>query len=73
MTKRYIPDQESGEFHNMTEAQPDEPDEETFVHYSDYETLVDAAREAVIDLDFKYEKSAKLHLEKALTSVGEEI
>jgi len=35
--------------------------------------LGDAAREAVIDLDLKYEKSAKLHLEKALTSVGEEI
>jgi hypothetical protein len=64
MTKRYTPQAPGLAYQD---------EEGDFVHYLDYKTLVDAAREAVIDLDLKYEKSAKLHLEKALTSVGEEI
>lgn len=50
----------------------DRPDGD-FVHYSDYEKLVTAVRDAVLDLDQFRPGAAKRQLEKALTAAGEEI
>ena len=50
-----------------------ESPEGEFVRYSDYNRLVQAARDAVIDLDLDRPVSAKRDLEKALINNGEDI
>jgi hypothetical protein len=69
--KRWIPDNEGGEFHSMTEAIPEELDEWTFVHYSDYEKLVVALRDVLHFTSNVH--GAREIAEAALLSNGEEL